>query len=69
MGIIHLIQADVLFFSWIFWRAGVQKQDDEINMTEYDVEFYVTLVFKVLWSLLLHCSDVYTAGEFSDLYC
>jgi len=37
----------------------VQKQNDEINMAESDVEFYITGLQSSLIALL-HCSDVYT---------
>lgn len=61
MGFVHLVFTKQMFFGSSFfylslflfldfWRVGVQKQNDEINMAESDVEFYTTLVFKVLWS-------------------
>jgi len=49
----------VFVFGCGFLKGWCAKQNDEINMAESDVEFYITGLQSSLIALL-HCSDVYT---------
>lgn len=74
MGFVHLVFTNLMFFRFSFFYLSLlflflvfgflkgwcaKKQNDEINMAESDVEFYITGLQSSLIALL-HCSDVYT---------